>query len=639
MSLTTRRLPPVSLFAALLLVSCSGGEGKPEPGPFQAGAARVRMPVPMGIGTAGFNGIGVASQRSRYSMLFPATQNVLGHPDVKAVVLSRGDGFEVVFLRADLVAITERLRAAVVDEVKKRTGRDVSQSLVFGATHTHSGPGRFIDGSFFEVVGDSFHAPYVERLVGAMGQAIEEAYADLAPAEVGHVVASAPEAHADRRCEDLETYTNDAFPLLVVKREGKVRAVVGSYATHGTLFGIDELFLTQDVNGATEEHIENAFDHDVEVVVFNAWGADMAPGTPSAPPMTLSPGPGAHARADLIGTYLAGIVKGAVEKVVTTATPDIGARTYRYEMNRTALGYAEGVFPYEYGGVYCGGEPSCDELRVISDQHRRCLSIPEEDPQVMQGGTVVGRVGGLHFVTWSGEAGTRLAESVHERIAPHGVSDLMFVGYSTSYHGYSLEEEDWWHGGYEASGAMWGPRQGDYMAERIADAVADWKGSKALPFSQPEALRRPAQLESVPEWPTEAGLEVGTVAAEPAETLAPNGVASFSFHASDPWFGIPYAVLERQTDAGWVEVKRPNGAPYDSDTYGFWSSLDVSPGYDSARTMGDRHFTWTVNYLPLRRGTTHAGEAMGTFRFRVRVGTATESVTVTSRAFTIRDDT
>ena len=121
-----------ALIAVLLLFAACEDEQPviPQPGPFEAGFASVRMPVPLGIGTAGFNGIGASASPTPFSDLYPGTTRIHGHPDIKVTALSRGEGFELILIRTDMVAVIQQLRDAVLAELENRTGRSFDHALV-----------------------------------------------------------------------------------------------------------------------------------------------------------------------------------------------------------------------------------------------------------------------------------------------------------------------------------------------------------------------------------------------------------------------------------------------------------------------------------------------------------------------------
>ena len=117
------------LFVVVSLLACPPDEA-PAPGEFRAGAARVALPAPLGIGTTGDAPFGIDSLGSPYSSIFPGTNTIHGWPGAKVVVLSRGDGFEVVFMRLDSIAVPQQMRDGVVAEFLSRTGKDLDLSLI-----------------------------------------------------------------------------------------------------------------------------------------------------------------------------------------------------------------------------------------------------------------------------------------------------------------------------------------------------------------------------------------------------------------------------------------------------------------------------------------------------------------------------
>jgi hypothetical protein len=635
---TLSALRPLLGLLALLLIACPSASSDPDPDPtpaprpapgvFQAGAAVVRMPVPVGIGTSGNSFLGGPDSDSPYADSYPATRHIHGHPDIRAVMYSRGEGYELILVRIDMIAAVQQLRDAVVAELLARTGHDWDDALVLGATHTHSGPGRFIQG-FFSIIADDFFPAHYERLVGAIADAVEEAYADLAPAELAVVRATAPDGHDDRRCEDGEDYTNDAAPLLAVRKDGALESVVMAYAIHGTVLGMDDLTLSKDVSGAIESFSEAALgEPDVMVMMMNSWGADTAPATPDVPaPPDASPLPGGYDKMEKVGAYMAGVVATSLTDAAFESAPNIEARVYRYPIGYREIGYQLGEFPYLFGGVYCQGGLDCsaedlpDPPVPVDGIDEACVPFPETSPAPMQSIVSVGRIGDSHFTTWAGECGTRLAEQTIAGMEDlEGVQDVVFFGYSNDYLGYALQYDDWYYGGYEASGAMWGPRQGEYMSGRAIESMTHYVLGGDLPYD-PQPPEQLFDLSEVPPVPTETALEVGAVAVQPGNT-PPDGVVTATVYGSDAWFGAPVARLQRQDGADWVDVVTPDGRPFTSDGYGFWVDLELDPPYaDSDVLPMTRHFSWTFHMPVTSRIAALAGVTSGAHRLVVTVPT------------------
>jgi hypothetical protein len=622
MILAARSFFLISLASALLLGACTA---EPELGPLQAGTATVRMPVPLGIGTMGYNGLfGTPSSPTPYADRYPGTVRMHGHPDFTAVALSRGEGAELIFLRSDTIAVVQQLRDAVVAELEVRTGRNYDHALVVSATHTHAGPGRFIQGGLYDLIADTFVPSFFSGLVGAMADAVEGALADLSPAEFGMSLVDAPDAHSDRRCEDGVDYTNDQLGLMVVRKDGALDAVLINYAIHGTILGIGDFTLSKDVGGAIEEQVAAALGTDVPVVLLNSWAGDVAPRSPELDVASgLSVQPEGYDRMEEIGLYLGQVVAAAVDSGPMSSEPVIEGATYRYPIDSATIGYAWGEFDYPWGGVYCdAAAATCEEVLDHPTMVDGCIPFPEDSPAPRQSLFTVGRLGDAVFTTWSGESTTGLAERVMDGMrAASGQQDVLFFGYGNDYLGYQLEEDDWWHGGYEASGSMWGPRQGEYMAGVQAEVFGHWLGGDdadgTLSFADP-GLPPAFDLTGGVVWETEEALDLGLVTSQPETSYAAGGIATLSIAGTTPGLGVPIAVLQRDTGEGFQEVLTPSGVPVDSDSYAFWVDLAPEPSYADEDGPLARRFVWTFSLPVNTRAADWTEVPAASYRFSVR---------------------
>jgi hypothetical protein len=624
--------------ACLALACGSSDDGGGQQPPLMAGLAEVRMPVPVGIGTVGYLGITVNAEPSPFARRYPATTRVHGHPSFRAVALSRGPGNEVVFLRTDMIGIFQQFRRAVVLAAEARLGRPLDDALVIGGTHTHAGPGRLLDGGgVFDLIADSFFPEFYERMVDAAATAIVDAFADLASARVGHLWVESASGHADRRCEDGRDYTNDALPVVAIEREGKIDAVLLAYAVHSTALGIEDLTLSRDVAGVIEEQVEGRFDHPVLALFFNSWGADMSPGSPEFPLEIGAAQPNGYERMNKVGRVVADAIQDGIPGTTWEEDAELFAAVHRVPLNRTAIAYADDEFPYTWGGVFCGGtgDTDCDPMTVEVDLDRRCIPFPEAYPVPPQTEISAGRIGSLAFVTFPGEPGTLLAEELLGRLQQHhGQSNVMLLGYAQDYTGYSILEDDWVQGGYEASGALWGPRQGEYLvdaAEGVFERAVVSRGP-ADPLA-PQPLP-PFDVEEYEAYVPTTGEQVGTIVMDVSSSYGPNEVVTFTIAGSDPWLGTPTATL---TDAQGEPVRLANGASIHSDGYNFWVDLEPVPGYREDRNATSRMFLWTFSMpaaqtvpglLPDLRG--------GNYRLHVSIPSATGEIETLSAAFTIR---
>ncbi|HYD47419.1 MAG TPA: neutral/alkaline non-lysosomal ceramidase N-terminal domain-containing protein [Terriglobales bacterium] len=626
------------LLACLALACGDGDDDDAASAPqVQAGIAEVRMPAPVGIGTVGFFGVSVEAEPSPFARRYPATVRAHGYPSFRALVISRGPGEEVIFLRGDLVGVFQQFRRAVVLNAEARLGRSIDDALIFGATHTHSGPGRILDGGgVFDLIADSFFPEFYQRMVEAAATAIVDAYANLAPARVGYAVLASAAAHSDRRCEDGLDHTNDALPVVAVERAGEIDAVLVSYAVHSTALGIDQLTLSRDVAGAIEEQVEGRFDHPVLALYFNSWGADMSPGNPEVPLQIGATEPNGYERMNKVGYEVAATVQQGLAGIAWQDDPEIFAEVQRFPLNRAAIGYGPGEFPFEYGGVFCGGLNSsvdCDPLTTQPGIDQQCIPFPASNPVPPQTEISAGRIGELAFVTFPGEPGTLLAEELIGRIEQRfGEQPVMLLGYSQDYTGYSILEDDWHQGGYEAGGGLWGPRQGEYLvdaAERVFERVVV---ARAPSDPNEPAPLPPFDIDPFTPYAPAAGEAVGTIATDVAASYGASEVVVLTVQGSDPWLGAPTATLV----TGQGEPVLHGGQPIDSNGYAFWIDLVPQPGYREARTAPSRTFLWTFS-MPVSQTVPGLLPDLGggTYRLRVTIPTATGEVEATSSVFTI----
>ena len=583
-------------------------ETLPPPEALVAGVAEVRIPAPVGVGTMGFGAVGVDPSETPFSDTFPGTTRSHGTLTFRAVALSRGPAHEVVLVRMDTVGVFQQLREAVLDELETRLGRRLDDALILAGNHTHSGPGRILmTTGALTLLGDTFFPELYDRIVGALADVIELAIQDQRPAELGHAIATTSEGHSDRRCENdplPQVQEVPDLPLVAVRREGRLDAIIASYAYHGTVLGIDEHTLSGDMGGVVEQKIEERFDHPVLVLFFNSWGADMAPGNPPIDPGAVGADqPGGYDRMDRVGDVIAGAVMPALGTITFSSTPELRARTYRVRLDREVIGYASGEFGYPNGGAFCGlgSEGVCDRIAPIADLDTRCVRISPRENLPKQTILTAGRIGTLHFVTAPGEWSTSLSAGVLDHVRSQSGEDAMLIGYANDYTGYSVQEQDWWQGGYEASGALWGPRQGEYLGARLREAFDTYFDLWVEPPWLEPARVEPFGGYSYTPYVPERGLMVGTLASDVPASAGPTDVVAFTVRGEDPWLGVPVATLERETGGSFTGVLRSTGEPVDSTSYDFWIDLVPTPSYAGTPRAAERTFEWQFHFPIARR--------------------------------------
>lgn len=578
----------------------------PPPGPYRVGVATRRMPVPVGIGTSGFGFQSGGRSVTPYAEVYPGTTAIHTHPDLRAIVFEAGEGNRLILVRTDTIGITAAMRRSLVARLEARYGPGVDHRLIVAATHTHAGPGRLIDKPLWHLIQDHFFPEFYVRMVDALEEVVVAAVDDLEPARVGHGLARTTELHRDRRCANPEE-DEPELPIIRVDRvaDGRTKALVLLHAVHPTIIGIAQHLLSQDVAGGIEAKVAEAFDHPVTVMFLNGAAADMGPGSPEPPRFEgAAPWPEDFARIEAIGMAAAEAVMAAYADIEMKAEGVVHGRTARIPISRALLGYADGEFPYPHGAVYCGA--GVEEACVGEEPPPRrglmsCVRFPDEASAAPgRAPLTAARIGDRVLLTTPGEFAIALGRRIRTQVAAMtGFDDVVIVGYAQEYTGYSLPEDDWWRGGYEASGALWGPRQGDYLTEGIiALGLSFAEPTVPLPFDDQPPLPVPGPYEFEPREALRSAGPPGVVADVPAE--APAGtVVEMTFAGGDPWLGNPVVTLERRAENGnFVPVTTADRRPVTSDGYVMTLRLDPDPPYTEEAEA--RVFRWTVR-LPVGR--------------------------------------
>lgn len=619
-----------------------------SPVQFRVGVAVRRMPVPLGINTSGFGP--VSGGKSPFAgPIYPATTGIYMHPTIKAVFVEGGMG-RVIFVLGDLVGMSSVARETIIKRLQKRTKQDFSNELIIGGTHTHSGPGRMTQGAF-ELVQDKFFPEFFDRMMDAIVDTVIDAYKDLTPARFGFVIAENHKAHSDRRCENPEFEVGDLPILRFDDQNGKIKTIILTYAVHSTVLDNKEFMLSKDVAGGIEYKVEELFDHYCPVLMFDSWGADMAPGTPPSPSNQgqYSDVPEKFTRIEGIGNMIAETVANVIQSVETKAGIDVSALTMWIPIDRKYLGYPEDVFPYDYGGVYCGGTQKghCWTPGVspdpIKDLDKNCIPFTSELPAPNKTLATVGRIGDLILVTFPGEAVTQIGVDIRDKIsALAGGKKVAFFGYSQDYMGYSTPEWDWWQGGYEASGAIWGPKQGDYLAARIVEVAKKFfDKSYKMSFTSPFPFSPPL-LEYEPRKYMES-IEPGKVITDVQSQYAKTDTVVFEVLGGDPWLLAPVVYLEKKEGETFVPYYKSNKTPVNSDGYEFWVTMKPDPPYppNGEDDFIPRRFLWKF-VLPITRVADMKSPIIqGTYRLRM-VGSyadgsgKVQDISVVSSEFTIQ---
>ena len=204
-----------------------------SPGRFKAGWAKVELTPPVGTPLGGYGARNGAPSTGVHDPLF-----------VKALAVSDGDDTAVI-VGADMLVVPDNIADEVRQRVTAATGLSAG-SILFNATHTHSGGGGAMPGLLPRL----FAGPYDPKLpamaVRAFTDAIMKAHAAMKPARLAHGRADAGRFIKNRtRSGD----SDGSLRWLVVERDGGDRCIVARFSAHATILGSDNMEFSGDYPG------------------------------------------------------------------------------------------------------------------------------------------------------------------------------------------------------------------------------------------------------------------------------------------------------------------------------------------------------------------------------------------------------
>ena len=519
---------------------------------------------------------------SPYATLSPPSRGYYDSLIIKAVALEN-DGRWLVLVKTDLIAMLDELVQGVADEVQRRSGVDLHNSLVMTATHTHDGPGAVANHStrYFWLATDLYQPAVFRRLVSDIADVVEQAIRPeaLVPARFGY--AFGQESYADplegekhlnsfrrARLPSYDLAANDALRerigvMRIDHADGRPLAVVMNYAAHGIAFDVENQYFSGDVLAAAERSVEQSFEAPVLAMLVQSAAGDVSPRADSDP--TLQ-------RIERFGALLAPQVRRIYDGIQRfDAAPALGMVSQRIVLNRQALGYTGAEYPYPWGGAQCNAIPLAvclpgpppDPLDLLDNGVGENGAFVPQDTRVS-----VARIGRARLLIQPGEPlieyGVRLLAGA--AAAGHAPEDTFIFGYAQDHVGYILapEQDDWAMGGTEGTTTFWGWKQGARLLDATTALLRGLDGPDQPPTDEFEA-RYTGDLLPVISPPATPSLRPGQIVFEPHD-IERFQATRFAWEGGDPVVDLPQATLLRCDDGGenCVPAQRSNGEAIDT---------------------------------------------------------------------------
>jgi hypothetical protein len=433
----SRRLRSVlALALALALVlAAAPAESQPCPECLQAGAARVEFRLPAGAPLAGYGALArrlllpdVLGRHAHAFWFKPST----GERDplaARALVLEAA-GLRVAWVAVDLLAVDRAFTAEVERRLTAAGLRPAA--LVVSASHTHSGPGAFVDSALLGWLAlDRLDGAVREALLEAVTTAVREADAARRPARLATASAAVPGAVRSRLAQPLD-------PALVVLKVTGLRdepiALVWNYAIHGTTLGARNLRLSGDVMGDASRRLEQALG--VPALFVNGAVGDVSPSRHNE-----------RATVDL-GAELAAAAREAWARAVPGGRPTLAA------------GFRAVALP----------APWLSARNCLRGWAPAALTLPLGSVFPRDATLTAVTVGDAGWVAFPGELQTSLARGI-KRAGGARLRHALVAGLSNDYLGYFVAPADYARPSYVSCASLYGPRAGACLADAAADLL------------------------------------------------------------------------------------------------------------------------------------------------------------------------
>lgn len=420
------------LLLAVLVPAPTAAAGRAA---LRAGAATLPLPIPAGTPLAGYGAfarrllVPDLLGRHPHAFWFRPHEGRLDEPRARALVLETPEA-RLVWLAADLVAV-DRVFTARVAQALARSGVAPGRLLI-SASHTHSGPGAFLDAGLFAVLAvDRLDAEVRDALVGALVEAVRRAEQGKRPARIGSGLSPGPPLTVGRLPAPID---RSLAVLKVTAEDGRPLAVVWNFAIHGTMLGARNLRLSGDVMGLAARQIERELG--APALFVNGAVGDVSPA-----------GHGVS-EAEAAARRLAAAVLAAWREIRPEPAVRLASRATRVALGRPSLSLRG-----------CLGRWVPGALTMPLDR------LLPEDAEL-----VAAAAGDAAWVTVPGELQSALGEAIRRGASPPW-PHVFVAGLTNDYLGYFLAPEAAAGSSYVACVNLFGPRAGERLAAAAVESL------------------------------------------------------------------------------------------------------------------------------------------------------------------------
>ncbi len=431
-----RSAAAIPLAVLLLAAPVAAADGCPAC--LRAGAATVALRVPAGTPLAGYGSLArrlvVPDVLGRHAHAFwlKPHQGALDEVRARALVVETAE-VRLVWVTADLVAVGRDFTARLA--LKLREAGVPPGTLLVSASHTHSGPGAFIDSAVMGFVAvDREDAAVRDALITSLVEVVRRAEAAKTEARVGVAATEVAGLTTGRlgHAPDREVVV-----VKVLATGGTPIAALWNYTIHGTMLSAKNLKLSGDVMGVASAELERALG--VPALFVNGAVGDVSPERHGLDESRAAARTLARAVLDLWERTPA---ERREPLVVTSARVSLAAP--RLSMRNCLGRFLPRGFRLPLGGAF----PDDAELHA-------------------------GRLGDTAWVTIPGE----LQSTLGERLKRAAGRQAFVAGLTNDYLGYFVTSADYDTVAYVTCASLYGAGAGEQLTQAAADLLQALPGA------------------------------------------------------------------------------------------------------------------------------------------------------------------
>eukprot|EP01100_Stratorugosa_tubuloviscum_P003848 TRINITY_DN1936_c0_g2_i1.p1 TRINITY_DN1936_c0_g2~~TRINITY_DN1936_c0_g2_i1.p1 ORF type:complete len:480 (-),score=253.66 TRINITY_DN1936_c0_g2_i1:80-1519(-) len=441
-------------------------------GYFKAGVAKINGTLPLGTPLAGYNWGSrkvpkwPIPQFRNYTTWMMPSQGNMDPTWVKALIIDNGEK-QICFVTLDGIGSDGTLSQMAYDIAVTR-GFDLPiDSVIFSASHSHSGPGAVSPSMLWALApATDLLVPELQRqLATSMADAMLDARSSMQSATVGFGVTQLLGVTENRRASISPNLNSDSIdPNLAILRvddaNGNVIATLWNFAIHGTCWGPSNMLFSGDIMGGACKLVEQQIGG---VALFvNADAGDIDP-----------TGEACSNKPDYEGApTIANTITSFRKSIQTFNQGEIDTYSQIVDFGPTELNATLARF---FNCTSGGPLDICSICEVIHCEFNPHLGSAwlEDKPRFTAFRLTINSKDAV-FVTLPGEPLLELGWWVRNDTLDLGFDTTFLCGYANNHMGYFATPDEYDIGGYESELTFWGidtadkVRQGCYLvAEQV----------------------------------------------------------------------------------------------------------------------------------------------------------------------------